>query len=479
MLGQKLQQKLSQKISPQQIALIKLLEVPTMQLEQRIKKELEENPALENKDDINEQNEQQNEKEEDDDEFSFEDYLNDEDMPNYKMYANNYSQDDKTNDILFSSGISFNETIRTQLSLRNLNEKQKLLSDFIVGNIDESGYIRRELENIVDDIVFAKNIETTEDELLEVLKIVQDLDPAGVGARNLQECLILQLEKKEKKTEDILQATTILKKCYDEFTKKHYTKIIEKLNITEEQLKNAIKTVLKLNPKPGGSLGANNNRSYRSIIPDFILKNDNGVLSVSLNSMNAPILRVSNNYKNMLEAYSSSKKRTKQQKQAVTFVKQKLDSAKWFIDAIKQRQQTLTLTINALLEYQKKYFLSGDEADLKPMILKTIANITQLDISTISRVANSKYIQTDFGTLSLKHFFSEGMQNKEGKEISTKEIKNALILTIEKENKKRPYSDEKLVELMRQKKYIIARRTIAKYREQLKIPVARMRKELR
>ncbi|MBS0011690.1 MAG: RNA polymerase factor sigma-54 [Bacteroidales bacterium] len=482
MLKQRLSQKLLQKLSPQQIQMIKLLEIPTMQLEQRIKKEIEENPALEEGDDEKEneavESEEDNNNDNDQDEFSLDDYLEDEDIPDYRLESRNYSKDDdKKQEIPFSTGTSFHEFLASQIGLRSLDEKQAMLVDYILGNIDEDGYLRRELENIVDDLAFSQNITTTEEELLEILEVVQDLEPAGVGARNLRECLIIQVMRKDQDKPEIKNATNILEKCFDEFTRKHYDKIKAKLDLSDEELKDALDEILKLNPKPGGSFSDPMNKGNHHIIPDFILEYNDEGLEISLNSRNVPELRINRTYAEMLEAYSASKEKTKTQKEAVSFVKQKLDSAKWFIDAMRQRHNTLLLTMNAILDFQSEYFMEGDETKLKPMILKDIADVTGLDISTVSRVANSKYIQTHFGILSLKYFFSEGLQTDSGEEVSTREIKSILQDCIYNEDKKKPLTDEKLTEILQSKGYQIARRTVAKYREQLNIPVARLRKE--
>jgi RNA polymerase sigma-54 factor len=481
MLKQRLQQKLLQKLSPQQIQMIKLLEIPAMQLEQRIKKEIEENPALE------EGEEQTKESDSDDDnfddssqdEFTLEDYIQDDETPNYKLQSSNFSKgDDKKVEIPYSEGSSFHEMLESQIGLRVLTEKQQILAEYILGNIDEDGYLRRELANIVDDLAFSQNIITTEDELAGVLEIVHDLEPAGVGARNLRECLLLQIVRKDLTDPITNRAHTILDRFFDEFTRKHYDKIQARMNIDEEELKEGIEEILRLNPKPGGSFSDPMNRNNQHIVPDFILDFSDNELEVSLVSRNLPDLRVSRTYSEMLESYSQDKEKNRAQKDAVTFVKQKLDSARWFIDAMKQRQNTLLLTMNAILEYQYEYFLEGDEKKMRPMILKDIAEKTNLDISTISRVANSKYIQTHFGMFPLKYFFSEGMQTDSGEEVSTREIKKILEECISNEDKKRPLTDEKLTDILQEKGYQIARRTVAKYREQLNIPVARLRKEI-
>jgi RNA polymerase sigma-54 factor len=483
MLKQRLQQKLLQKLTPQQIQVIKLLEIPTMQLDQRIKKELEENPALEEgKDedefDIDHEDSAADEKEQD--EFSIEDYLSDDDeTPLYKTRTNNYSKDDEHKEIPFSTGSSFHETLISQLGLRVLPEFDKKLAEYIIGNIDDDGYLRRDLDAIVDDLAFAMNIETTKEHLEEILSIIQDMDPAGVGARDLQECLLLQIKRKETVTKEIELAEKILTDFFTEFTRKHYDKITSKLNISDEELKKALDEIVKLNPKPGSSFSNPGDQSNSPIIPDFILENHDGELILSLNERNIPDLRVTKTYSEMLESLANKKvKKSKQDKETLNFIKQKLDSARWFIDAIKQRQNTLLITMEAILEYQKEYFIDGDEKKLKPMILKDIADITGLDISTVSRVANSKYIQTDFGIFPLKSFFSESMQTTSGEEVSAREVKSILEDAIGSENKKKPLTDEKLTKILQEKGYKIARRTVAKYREQLGIPVARLRKEL-
>jgi RNA polymerase sigma-54 factor len=413
------------------------------------------------------------------DEFTLDDYLNDEDIPEYRLQTKNLSKDDdKRNEIPFSVGSSFHEHLESQLGLRELDDKQKVLGEFILGNIDEDGYLRRELFNIVDDLAFLQNVSTTEEELEEVLKVIQDLDPAGVGSRSLKECLLLQIERKDQSQPAIKLAHSILKSFFDEFTKKHYDKIISKLNISETELKLVINEILKLNPKPGGAFSDPYNKSNQHIIPDFILENSENGFELHLNSRNLPELKLSRTYNEMLESYTRDKSQNKEMKEAVSFVKQKLDSAKWFIDAIRQRQNTLLLTMNAILEYQHEYFIDGDETKLNPMILKDVAEMTGLDISTISRVANSKFIQTHFGIFPLKFFFSEGLQTDSGEEVSTREIKRILQDCIENEIKRKPLTDEKLTNILQEKGYLIARRTVAKYREQLNIPVARLRKEI-
>jgi len=486
MLKQRLQQKLQQKLSPQQIQLMKLLQVPTIALEQRIKQEVEENVALvegaaddDNMDDYSESvNDQQDDNDSSsDDEFDLSDYIDPDDAPDYKYEANNHSKDDEERNIPFVSGDTFQELIKTQLSFQQVTDKQRVIAEFIIGNLDDSGYLRRESIAIVDDMAFTQNLITSEKEVEEIIKIIQTFDPAGIAARDLRECLLLQL-KREDQTESVVLAEQILKRYFDAFTKKHYDKIMSRLEINEQQLKDAIAEILKLNPKPGNSL-SQSSQVNEHVVPDFLITHSDGELVLQLNGRNAPELRISRTYRNMLEAYSDQKgKNTKQMKEAMTFVRQKIDSAKWFIDAIKQRQYTLQSTMQAIMEYQYEYFQTGDETKLHPMILKDIAEKVNLDISTISRVVNSKYVQTPFGTFKLKSFFSEGMTTQSGEEVSTREIKTILINIVEKENKRKPYTDDKLAEFLKDNGYNIARRTIAKYREQLNIPVARLRKEL-
>ena len=464
--------------------MIKLLEVPTLQIEQRIKKELEENPALEegneDEEDRTEPEEEQfEETDKDQEEFTIDDYIEEDEIPDYRLQEKNYSKDeDKRSEIPFSVGFSFHEHLESQLTLRDLSEKQKVLGEYIIGNIDEDGYLRREIINIVDDLAFLQNIETTEAELEEVLKVIQDLEPAGIGARSLRECLLLQIEKRGNSHPSLKTAQSILDLYFEEFTKRHYDKIIARLGITEIELKAAIDEVLKLNPKPGGVYSDPFSRTTQPIVPDFILELSEDGFDLHLNSRNLPELRLSSAYSQMLHSYSRDKNQKKAMKDAVLFVKQKIDSAKWFIDAIKQRQNTLLLTMNAILEYQHDYFIDGDETKLRPMILKDVAEMTGLDISTVSRVANSKFIQTHFGIFSLKFFFSEGLQTDSGEEVSTREIKRILQDCIENEVKRRPLTDERLTEILQEKGYQIARRTVAKYREQLNIPVARLRREI-
>ena len=478
-LKQFLSQKLEQRLSPQQIQLMKLLQVPTMELDQRIKQEIEENPALEEgSDELEDEFDNQDDTEENDtdDEFDLSDYIDD-DIADYKTHANNQSKDDEERVIPLSGEQSFQEKLSEQLHLSDLNETEFIIADILIGNLDESGYLNRDLEALVDDLAFSMNVITSEQEVKSILGLIQTFDPAGVGARSLQECLLLQINRKQDGDISRFTAKKILEDFFEEFTKKHYDKIALKLEIEDKDLKDAINEILRLNPKPGGSL-RESAKNQLQITPDFVINETEGRLELSLNSRNAPSLKVSREYESMLRSYSEGAKTTKSDKEAVSFVRQKLDGAKWFIDAIKQRQQTLLLTMNAIMNYQFAYFLSGDEAKLRPMILKDIADIVNLDISTISRVSNSKYVQTNFGIYPLKYFFSESLSTDSGEEVSTREVKKILSEAINSESKKIPLTDEKLMDLLNEKGYNIARRTVAKYREQLNFPVARMRKEM-
>jgi RNA polymerase sigma-54 factor len=478
-LKQFLSQKLEQRLSPQQIQLMKLLQVPTMELDQRIKQEIEENPALEEgSDELEDEFDNQDDTEENDtdDEFDLSDYIDD-DIADYKTNANNQSKDDEERVIPLSGEQSFQEKLSEQLHLLDLNETEFIIADILIGNLDESGYLNRDLEALVDDLAFSMNVITSEQEVKSILGLIQTFDPAGVGARSLQECLLLQINRKQDGDISRFTAKKILEDFFEEFTKKHYDKIALKLEIEDKDLKDAIDEILRLNPKPGGSL-RESAKNQLQITPDFVINETEGRLELSLNSRNAPSLKVSREYESMLRSYSEGAKTTKSDKEAVSFVRQKLDGAKWFIDAIKQRQQTLLLTMNAIMNYQFAYFLSGDEAKLRPMILKDIADIVNLDISTISRVSNSKYVQTNFGIYPLKYFFSESLSTDSGEEVSTREVKKILSEAINSESKKIPLTDEKLMDLLNEKGYNIARRTVAKYREQLNFPVARMRKEM-
>lgn len=494
MINQSLQQRLQQKLSPQQIQLVKLLEVPTFALEERIKQELEENPALEitddedlDKDNLDEKSELEDEEKDESEvgvdeveteDYDLSEYYDEDETPAYKLSLKNDPNEERK-DIPFTSGVSFSEYLISQLGLQKISDRQNKIGVYIIGNIDDTGYLQRELTLMVNDIAFSQNITTNVNELESVLYIIQELDPPGVGARNLQECLSIQLNKKDDPDNDIENAKHIINKCFEEFTRKHYEKICKKLNLTEEDLKLAINQILKLNPKPGNSYNESS-RSNQYIIPDFTITNNDGKLELTLNSRNAPDLKINRSFNEIIETYSSPERKaqTQKQKDLVVFVKQKLDSAKWFIDMIKQRQNTLYSTMNAIMEYQKEYFMDGDETMLKPMILKDIAEIVKLDISTISRVANSKYVQTSFGTLPLKSFFSESMSTDSGDEVSSREIKKILSDCIDEEDKRKPLTDDELAKILKSKSFIIARRTVAKYREQLGIPIARLRKKL-
>ena len=479
-LRQSLQQKLLQKLSPQQIQLMKLLQVPTVELEQRIKQEIEENPALEEGeqekeiDDKNDEYEDADAAENSLDDFNIDNYLDD-DVPDYRLSARNHSPEADEKAIPLAGGKTFQEVLQQQVALRIKDEQQLIIADHIIGNLDDAGYLRRELFNIVDDLAFSQNIIINEQEIEEVLKTIQELEPYGVGARDLRECLLIQLRKKTK-TVPIVTAEEILDRFFEEFTKKHYSKITTRLDITELDVKDALAEIVKLNPKPGNSL-IDTNKVTQHIIPDFIVSENNGEIQLELNNRNAPQLKVNRQYAEMLRAYDQSK-RSERDKEAIVFVKQKIDSAKWFIDAIKQRQQTLLVTMQAIINYQEAFFKSGDETDLRPMILKDIAEIVNMDISTISRVANSKHVSTPFGTFILKYFFSESLSTDSGEEVSTREVKRILQDAVDQEDKRKPFTDEKLTNILKSKGYNIARRTVAKYREQLNISVARLRKEL-
>jgi RNA polymerase sigma-54 factor len=487
MLKQQLQFKLSQKLSPQQIQLMKLIQLPTLMFEQRLKQELEENPALESgKEDISDFDEDfkdaNDEYDGDDNEhieaedINVDEYLSDDEVPDYRLQANNYSADNDEKSIPFASGTSFHQHLLNQLNTFRLSDEERDIAEFLIGSVDESGYIRRNVEDIADDLAFTQNIYTDVPTVERVLHKVQKLDPAGVCARDLRECLLLQLRRKPL-TVDIKLATAIIENSFEQFTKKHYNKLLAKYDIIDEDLRGAIHEIEKLNPKPGGAYSGNN-RIIEHIIPDFTMRIKDGELELTLNGRNAPELHISREYNNMLEGYKASSDKSKTQKEAVMFIKQKLDAAKWFIDAIKQRQQTLYVTMNAIMHYQKEFFLTGDERKLKPMILKDIADMIGMDVSTVSRVANSKYVDTPYGTKLIKDFFSESMTNQEGEEVSTHEIKKILETLVGEEDKKKPLTDDKLARLLKEKGYPIARRTVAKYREQLDIPVARLRKEI-
>ena len=484
MLKQRLSQKLSQKLSPQQIQLMKLIKLPTQALEERIKEELEENPALEEGEEgYEEEALLSNEHDEGDsqvieaEDINIDEYLSDDEIPEYRLQANNYSPDDEDARVPVSGGQTFYENVLDQLRMRRLTEEEFQLSEYLIGSMEEDGYIRRNLVSIVDDLAFSANIFTDEESLEKALKVVQSLDPAGIGARSLQECLLLQMQRRESNyCNDV--TSKILSKYFDEFSKRHFEKIMERLQLNQEDMKEVISIITQLNPKPGNSITSQGKHISQAITPDFVISIKEGELELSLNARNVPELRISGDYKVMLETYKSQKEHSKQQNEAVMFVKQKLDSARWFVDAIRQRQQTLLIVMGAIMEKQSEYFLTGDERDIKPMILKDIAEVTELDISTISRVASNKYVQTPYGTFLIKEIFSESMTNEQGEEVSTREIKNILEELIDNEDKSKPVPDDQLALLLKERGYPIARRTIAKYRDQLNIPTARLRKEL-
>ncbi len=482
MLKQQLNFKLSQKLSPQQIQLMKLIQLPTQAFEQRLKQEIEENPALDSgKEDLEndfelENNENDEEREIIETDINVDEYLSDDEIPSYRLNANNSSADDEDKQVPYASGTSFNQYLKTQLRTFRLNDNEWEIAKFLVGSVDENGYIRRAANEIVDDLAFTQNIYTDEKTVEKIFSMVHDLDPAGVGARSLQECLLIQLKRKEP-TESVELAIQILEKSFEQFSKKHYDKLLNKFDISEEQLKKTIEEISHLNPKPGSSYSTNTH-IVEHVVPDFAIRIKDGELELTLNGRNAPEMHVSREYSNMLKGYKEAKEKTKAQREAVLFIKQKLDAAKWFIDAIKQRQQTLFVTMSSIMNYQKKYFLTGDERNLRPMILNDIAEEIDMDVSTVSRVANSKYVETPYGTKLIKEFFSESMKNDQGEDVSTREIKKILEMTLDDEDKRKPLTDDKLAIILKEKGYPIARRTIAKYREQLDIPVARLRKEI-
>ncbi len=503
-LKQGLHLKQLQKLSPQQIQLMKLLQVPTVALEARIKEELEANPALEegeeddvldedmdnqnddvladddtsDSDDMDELELMERELEEKrDEEFDIQEYMDDDDIPDYKLYANNTSPDDEERSIPISGGFSFHDGLLEQLGMRKMDAKFEEIGKTLIGNLDDDGYLRRDLLDIADDLAFGQNISTNVEELESVLHIIQEFEPPGVGARNLQECLRIQLQKKEN-TFNVIYALQVVDEMMDEFSKKHYQKIADQLELDDDDLRDVLREILKLNPRPGNS-SSEITRVVAGVVPDFIIVNNDGELDLSLNSRNAPSLKLSKDYKRMIQEYQANKKESsRSQKEAALFAKQKLDGAKWFIDAIQQRQITLLHTMDAIMQYQKAYFLTGDETKLKPMILKDIAEIINMDISTVSRVANSKYVQTQYGTFLLKSFFSESLTTESGEEVSSREVKKILTEAIAAEDKRKPLSDEKLAAVLKEKGYTIARRTVAKYREQANLPVARLRKSV-
>ena len=487
-IKQGLHQKLLQKLSPQQIQLMKLLQIPVATLEQRIKEEIQENPALEEgEDDTEEEAEATDEEElttdeedetltEREDDISLDEYMQDDEIPDYKTSVNNTTRDEERKEMPYVGSISFQEQILSQLYTCNFDDREYHIAEQLIGSLDDDGYLRRDLSAIVDDLAFSQNIHTTPQELEDILKAIQKFDPSGVGARTLNECLLLQLKRKDETKPAIALARQVLESHMDEFSRKHYEKIARDLNVPDEELKAAIQEILKLNPRPGNTANEGQ-KSIQHIIPDFVITNNDGILELMLNSRNAPELHVSRDYKEMLNHYSKGKN-GKGKNEAVQFVKQKLDSAKWFIDAMKQRQHTLMETMKAIMEYQYDYFLEGDQRKLKKMVLRDIADKVGMDLSTISRVSNSKYVQTPFGTFLLKSLFSEGLQTESGEEVSSKEVKQILSDCITSENKKRPLTDDALTKILKEKGYNIARRTVAKYREMLNIPVARLRKEL-
>ncbi len=485
MLKQFLNLKLTQKLSPQQIQLMKLIQLPTQAFEQRLLEEMNENPALESgKEEEYEKDEYENDEYDDfedsdrieADDINIDEYLSDDDTPDYKTQTNNYSDDDESRESPIAAPISFHQDLINQLNTFILEDHEREIAEFLVGSIDDMGYIRRSIPDIVDDMAFTQAIYTDEYMVERMLQVIHQLEPSGVGARDLQECLLLQLKHKTP-TDSVDLAADIIENQFDAFTKKHYDKLIQKYNVSNELLKKAIYEIEKLNPKPGGGF-TGNNKITENVVPDFAIRIIDNELELTLNGRNAPSLHVSKDYQEMLQTYKDSRDKSGAQKEAVQFIKQKLDSAKWFIDAIKQRQETLFVTMNAIMHYQEEYFLDGDETKLKPMILKDIADIVGLDISTVSRVANSKYVETPYGTKLIKEFFSEAMKNDQGEDVSTLEIKKILQNIIEEEDKKKPLPDDQLAEMLKDKGYPIARRTVAKYREQLDIPVARMRKKI-
>ena len=469
MLKQGLELKQTQKLSPLQIQTIKLIELPIQELEQRIRKELEENPVLDEN--------LPSEKEEDEAprEVSLSEYKDDDSIPSYRLRADNYSKDERPQYNTFSVKESFTQSLQEQLGYRSLTEHQYAVASFLIGSLDDDGYLRRSIDSIVDDLSFRANVETDEEEVLEMLKVVQEFEPSGVGARDLRECLLLQI-RNCKKTPDTENAKKILTNHFAEFTNKHYQKIMNKMGLSEQELKAAMAKILKLNPSPGGQIDDSYNDQAQQIIPDFLLEYIDGQLKLSMPRFSIPELKVNRKYADILMEAANSSEREK--KEAATFVKKKLDSAKWFVEAIKQRHNTLSSTMQAIVDYQREYFVDGDETNLKPMVLKDIAEKTGFDISTISRVVNSKYIETHFGIYSLKYFFSEGLENQDGEEVSTRELKKALQECVDTEDKHKPLTDDELVEKLTSKGYKVARRTIAKYRDQLGIPKARLRKEL-
>lgn len=471
MLKQELGLKQVQKLSPLQIQTIKLIELPIQDLEQRIRKELEENPVLddetpESKDEDGEEQPR---------EVSLSDIKEDDSIPDYKLRVNNYGKDERPEYNTFSVKESFTQSLMEQLGFRNLSEHQHDIAAFIIGSLDGDGYLRRDIDSLVDDLAFRMNIETTPEEVEKMLHIIQEFDPPGIGARDLRECLLIQL-KGLKQTPDVINAQRILTDWFQEFSNKHFQKIMTRLNLSQDEMKAAMARIVKLNPSPGGQIDDSYNDQAQQIVPDFILSLENGELKLTMPRFSIPEIRINKKYADLLMDAANSSER--QKKEAATFVKQKMDSAKWFVEALKQRHNTLLSTMQAIIDYQHDYFMDGDESHLKPMVLKDIASKTGFDISTISRVVNSKYIETHFGIFPLKYFFSEGLENQQGEEVSTRELKKVLQDFVDKEDKHKPLTDDELVTLMNEKGYKVARRTIAKYRDQLNIPKARLRKEL-
>lgn len=483
MLKQQLQQKLQQKLSPQQIQMIRLLELPTLELEERVKHELEDNPALEEgkepQDDLEHSEEVEDFAAEgsDNEDLSLGDYFSADDIPEYKLQQMT-ERAERKEEIPFAEGESLSEFLLEQLRLRELPEKQVKIAEYIIGNLDDDGYLRRDLSAIADDLVFQAGVEADEAEVEQVLRIIQDFEPAGIGARDLKECLLIQLNKREK-TEATRLALRILNSYFEDFTRKRYERILKTLDITEEELKRAIREITLLNPKPGSSWGDTMETAMSQVVPDFVVEANNGELTLSMNNRGVPDLRINQEYAEMFQDYAGNKaNQTADRRDAVQFVKQKLDAAQWFIDAIRQRNETLQRTMETIICLQREFFLTGDETTLRPMILKDVAERTGYDISTISRVSNSKYVQTNFGVYPLKYFFSESMQTDTGEEISTREVKKIMKDHVDAEDKRHPLTDEELAAILKEAGYVIARRTVAKYREQLGIPVARMRKEI-
>lgn len=470
MLKQELGLKQQQKLSPLQIQTIKIIELPVLELEQRIRKELEENPVLDDS-----PAEKSDSDEEDTRDVSLSEINEDDPIPSYRLHVNNYGKDERPQYNTFSVKQSFTQSLMEQLGFRNLDKHQHAVAAFIIGSLDDDGYLRRDIENLVDDMAFRANIETTEEEVLQMLGIIQEFEPTGVGARDLRECLLLQLANL-KQDESTVNATKILTNCFQDFSNRHFHRIMSRLGLSEEQLKKATAKIVKLNPAPGGQVDDSYNDQAQQIVPDFVLTYDNGQLNLTMPRFSLPEIRVNKKYAELLMEAAGSTER--QKKEAATFVKQKMDSAKWFVEALKQRHNTLMNTMQAIVDYQETYFQTGDESNLKPMVLKDIAEKTGFDISTISRVVNSKYIETNFGIFPLKYFFSEGLENQEGEEVSTRELKKVLQECVDGEDKHKPLTDDQLVSEMESKGYKVARRTIAKYREQLGIPKARLRKEL-